>query len=113
GGLPSNENQRTWWREANAAALMAAGRIPAPAELDGEVTPTTGRQGAIPLGPRDVVFKTPQAGGGWGDPLDRPADAVQDDLEFGAISPETARGLYGAVLDAAGRVDPAATAARR
>src|SRR5581483_11577186 len=113
GGLPSSENQRLWWREANAQQLMAEGRIPTLEELEGELTPTVGRQGAIHLGPRDVMFKTPQAGGGWGDPLDRPADAVQADLEFGAISPEAARTLYGAVLDAAGRVDPAATAARR
>jgi N-methylhydantoinase B len=113
GGLPSNENQRTWWRDSNAPALLAAGRIPTVEELEGEITPTVGRQGAIALGPRDVVFKTPQAGGGWGDPLDRVPAAVQDDLEFGAISPEAARTLYGAVLDADGRVDPAATAAHR
>jgi N-methylhydantoinase B len=113
GGLPSNENRRTWWRDADARVQMAAGHVPAVEELAGEVTPTTGRQGAIRLGPRDVVFKTPQAGGGWGDPLDRPTEAVQDDLEFGAISPEAARTLYGAVLDAAGRVDAAATAAHR
>jgi N-methylhydantoinase B len=113
GGLPSNENQRTWWRDSNVPALLAEGRVPTVEELAGEVTPTVGRQGAIALGPRDVVFKTPQAGGGWGDPLDRPADAVQDDLDAEAISPEAARTLYGAVLDAAGRVDPAATAAHR
>jgi N-methylhydantoinase B len=113
GGLPSSENQRTWWRESNVPALLAAGRIPTVEDLQGEIRPTVGRQGAIALGPRDVVFKTPQAGGGWGDPLDRPADHVQDDLEFGAISPEAARTLYGAVLDADGRVDAAATAAYR
>ncbi|HLH22326.1 MAG TPA: hydantoinase B/oxoprolinase family protein [Chloroflexota bacterium] len=113
GGLPSNENQRTWWRDSNAPALLAAGRIPTLAELEGTLTPTSGRQGTIQFGPHDVMLKTPQAGGGWGDPLDRPAAAVQDDLEFGAISPEAARTLYGAVLDADGRVDAAATAAHR
>jgi len=93
--------------------LMAAGHIPSLAELEGEVVPTRGRHGVMHLGPRDVVHKTHQAGGGWGDPLDRPAEDVQADLEFGAVSPDMARALYGAVLDAAGGVDPAATAAHR
>src|SRR5262249_42902936 len=34
-------------------------------------------------------------------------------LKFGAVSPEMARALYGAVLDAAVRVDPAPSAAHR
>jgi N-methylhydantoinase B len=112
GGLPSSENQRTWWRDSNAGALMARGRIPTLAELEGEVTATVGRQGVVRLGPGDVLFKTPQAGAGWGDPLDRPVAEVQADLDSGAISPEAATSLYGAVL-AADRVDAAATGARR
>jgi N-methylhydantoinase B len=113
GGLPSNENQRIWWRDSNAPALLAEGRIPTLEALDGEVTPTSGRQGAVELGPHDVMFKTPQAGGGWGDPLDRPAEDVQDDLDASAISVEAARTLYGVVLDGEGRVDAAATADHR
>jgi N-methylhydantoinase B len=113
GGLPGVENDRIWLRESNVRELMAAGRVPRFVELEGEDVPTRGRHGVMHLGPRDVVHKTHQAGGGWGDPLDRPPEDVQADLEFGAVSPEMARALYGAVLDAAGRVDPAATAAHR
>ncbi|HLI27489.1 MAG TPA: hydantoinase B/oxoprolinase family protein [Chloroflexota bacterium] len=113
GGLPGAENDRLWLRESNVRELLAAGRIPTLAELTGEVVPTRGRQGLIHLGPRDVIYKTHQAGGGWGDPLDRRPEDVQADLEFGAVSPEMAQALYGVVLDAAGRVDPVATAAHR
>jgi N-methylhydantoinase B len=93
--------------------LLADGHIPTLADLAGTITPTTGRQGEIAFGPHDVMLKTPQAGGGWGDPLDRPAAVVQDDLEFGAITAEAARTLYGVVLAADGRVDEAATATHR
>ncbi len=113
GGLPSAENQRTWWRRSNLRALLAQGRIPSAEELQGELGPMVGRQGLIRLEAGDVLAKTPQAGGGWGDPLDRPPEAVQADLDFGAVSPEAAQRLYGVVLDAAGRVDLVATAARR
>jgi N-methylhydantoinase B len=113
GGLPSAENQRTWWRDSNVREVIAQGRLPTAEDLQGEPEPMIGRQGLIRLEAHDVVAKTPQAGGGWGDPLDRPAADVQADLEFGAVSPETAQALYGAVLDAAGQVDAAATAARR
>ena len=113
GGLPSNENQRVWWRESNAPALLADGRIPTLDDLDGAITPTTGRQGEIEFGPSDVMLKTPQAGGGWGDPLDRPAEGVQADVNAGAISLEAARTLYGVVLGADGQVDAMATAVHR
>jgi N-methylhydantoinase B len=53
------------------------------------------------------------AGGGYGDPLKRDAEAVRADVLDGLISAATARRDYGVVLTAAGMVDAAATAALR
>lgn len=49
-------------------------------------------------------------GAGYGDPLDRDADAVEKDLTDGTISEWSARHIYGVVLDEqTGRLDTAAT----
>jgi N-methylhydantoinase B len=65
----------------------------------------------------DVVRLSTSGGGGWGDPLDRPAERVRRDVAGGFVSRESARDDYGVVLDALGHVDDAATkdlrAARR
>ncbi|MGE3772085.1 MAG: acetone carboxylase subunit gamma, partial [Gammaproteobacteria bacterium] len=52
-------------------------------------------------------------GGGFGDPLDRAAEDIDADLESYAITPQAAQDIYGAVLDANGRVGVARTEARR
>ena len=60
----------------------------------------------------DVVRLSTAGGGGWGDPLRRPADRVLQDVLDGFVSAEAARRDYGVVI-AAGAVDVAATAALR
>lgn len=63
---------------------------------------------------RNDIFRHETAGaGGWGDPLDRSPDRVAHDVANGIVSPGAAKADYGVVLDAAGRVDPAATDAER
>ena len=57
----------------------------------------------------DVVRLFTSGGGGWGDPLDRPAERVRRDVAGGFVSRESAREDYGVVLDARGLVDAAAT----
>lgn len=52
-------------------------------------------------------------GAGYGDPLARPAEHIQRDLDEGYISARQAEEVYGAVVDASGRVDARSTAARR
>jgi N-methylhydantoinase B len=61
----------------------------------------------------DVVRLSTSGGGGWGDPLDRPAERVRRDVAGGFVSRESAREDYAVVLDAGGLVDAAATAALR
>ncbi len=48
-------------------------------------------------------------GSGFGDPLARPFEAVQRDLDAGYVTPEGARRDYGCVVDADGRIDRAAS----
>jgi N-methylhydantoinase B len=54
-----------------------------------------------------------QSGGGYGDPLDRPPEAVARDVRIGITSRYAAEHVYGVALDAAGAVDAVGTQARR
>lgn len=65
-------------------------------------------------GPGSEVFiQTSAAGGGFGDPLARDPQSVERDVKEGYVSAAAASGMYGVILDADGKVDPDATAARR
>ncbi len=60
--------------------------------------------------PGEKVIVRAGGGGGHGDPLERPAERVVDDVRRGAVSPEKARSGYGVVLDPATfALDAAAT----
>jgi N-methylhydantoinase B len=48
----------------------------------------------------DVVRVITAGGGGWGSPLERPAEQVHEDVLDGFISPASALALYGVVLSA-------------
>ena len=61
----------------------------------------------------DVFIASGPGGGGYGDPLERAPGSVADDVADGLIDREAAQRDYGVVLDAAGLVDEAATAALR
>lgn len=52
-------------------------------------------------------------GGGWGDPLSRPAEAVAEDVRQGVTSPAHAASVYGVVLDESGGPDHELTQRRR
>ncbi|WP_321945287.1 hypothetical protein [Paraburkholderia sp. J10-1] len=59
------------------------------------------------------MFET-TGGGGWGNPLTRSVERVLNDVKDDYISVESARALYGVVIDAnAMTVDEAATAKLR
>jgi N-methylhydantoinase B len=70
------------------------------------------KPGLMPMTNRDVFSVIWQGGGGWGDPLEREASAVANDVLAGAVSAETAREIYGVVVSG-GTVDDAATERQR
>jgi N-methylhydantoinase B len=61
----------------------------------------------------DVMRLLTSGGGGWGDPLDRPVEAVRRDVLGGFVSPESAREDYGVAIDARGITDDRVTARLR
>ena len=63
---------------------------------------------------RGETFRAEMAGsGGYGDPLQRDADAVAEDIRQEKISVAHAEAEYGVVVDKALTLDAAATAALR
>lgn len=78
-------------------------------------------QGCQDLGNSDIVLCDPgdvirlegPGGGGYGDPFDRPVEAVLKDLRCGFITTEGARRDYGLVVSSDGNVDEDATRALR
>lgn len=60
----------------------------------------------------DILYYNTWGGGGWGDPLKRPAEKVAQDCERGLVTVAGAR-RYGVVVSADFVLDPAATAELR
>jgi N-methylhydantoinase B len=58
----------------------------------------------VEVAPGDMLIYRTAGGGGWKDPLDRPAEAVEADVRKGLVSAGKARSDYGVVLG-----DPEAT----
>lgn len=82
-------------------------------EAEGRHVPLKGKDHRWQHG-GDLFLGVAPGGGGWGNPLERDAHAVLDDVIDGKVSPEAAREAYGVVLVAGGRaVDFAATEALR
>jgi N-methylhydantoinase B len=69
--------------------------------------------GHITLKPGDLMMSFSCGGGGYGPAAEREPEAVARDVASGFVSVERAGSVYGVVLDAAGGVDAAATAACR
>jgi N-methylhydantoinase B len=67
----------------------------------------------VPCDPGDIILIQGPAAGGYGDPLERPVEAVVDDVRKGFVSIESARSEYGVVFAEGGAVDEPATARLR
>jgi N-methylhydantoinase B len=63
----------------------------------------------IEIEPGDQLIYQTAGGGGWKDPLTRPAELVQRDVQFGLVSRENAYDEYGVALTDALEIDQAAT----
>jgi N-methylhydantoinase B len=67
-----------------------------------------GKISMVEPAPGDTVTLMSAGGGGYGDPFERPVEAVLRDVSAGFVSAEAARSEYGVVLEA-GRLDAEAT----
>jgi N-methylhydantoinase B len=76
-----------------------------------QVLPSKCDQIAIEAGDQ-LIYRT-AGGGGWKDPLSRPAEFVQRDVQYGLVSKAKAESDYGVILDDALEIDYAATEAKR
>jgi N-methylhydantoinase B len=72
-----------------------------------------GKISVLELGRGEVVRLTSPSGGGFGDPLERDIAAIAREIENGMLSRERAQEVYAVAFDESGRVDEAATTARR
>jgi N-methylhydantoinase B len=99
GGEPAAPNRVIAIRQSNARELLERGRIPrGAAEITGEHEYIHAR-GELLQGPDDVWLNWYAAGGGYGSPLDRPAEAVLADVDSDVVSRESALRNYGVRLD--------------
>ncbi|GAB4423327.1 MAG: hydantoinase B/oxoprolinase family protein [Chloroflexi bacterium OHK40] len=67
----------------------------------------------VQVEPGDQLIYRTAGGGGWKDPLSRPAEFVQRDVKYGLVSAQKAFDDYGVVLHADLEIDYPATEARR
>jgi N-methylhydantoinase B len=82
--------------------------------VDGTVEKLPSKISQIPVKKGDVLVYHTAGGGGWKDPLERPAEKVRLDVIRGLVSIEKADRAYGVVINRETmQVDETATAARR
>jgi N-methylhydantoinase B len=113
GGLPGATVRYLRFDGAGTIADLAAVGLPADvADIPGRVSARAINSSHSAFAEDAVEYHNWQGGGGYGDPLDRPPDAVRWDVANGAVSPEVAASVYGVVL-ADGEVDAPATAQAR
>jgi N-methylhydantoinase B len=112
GGYPGNTGLDAVVRGANVAALLAEGKVPQSLDGFGAKVEIGHCYAQSYVAPGEMLYMNWQGGGGYGDPLLRDPDAVALDVAEDKITPKAAGQVYGVVL-VDGRVDAAATEARR
>jgi N-methylhydantoinase B len=115
GGMPGNAVLVLRVRGSETRARLSSGAaLPASLqEAGGTIEVLEPKHPRSPFGPDDIWYHAWQAGGGYGDPLDRDPARVASDVIDRAVSREVARAVYGVVLDDGLTVLADATALRR
>jgi N-methylhydantoinase B len=72
-----------------------------------------GKIDVLRLNAGEVLRIITSAGGGFGDPLERPVEAIAADLLSGLVTPPRAASAYGVVFHAGCAIDPGATTRQR
>ena len=115
GGMPGSIQRNFLLRQSNVHELLQQGKIPLSLDdLSCERIDVPEAKDVGKLAANDVWVNFCAGGGGYGDPLQRPAQQVLLDVEGGFCSADEASGSYGVVLAAGGAtVDAEASAAAR
>lgn len=115
GGLPGAAIRVVRVQGTDIPRRLRAGEpLPATlAEAGGTAETMPQKRPRTPFGPGDVWYHHWQGGAGYGDPLDRDAEAVARDVRRRLVSPECAERIYGVALATGGEVDAEGTARRR
>ena len=110
GGYPAATNAYTFIRNSDILNRMHRSEMPSDAaDISGDPVTLQLREQNFEQHPSDVYAVRWTGGGGFGDPFDRQPGDIDSDLEDFSITAKAAHDIYGAVLNAAGRVDTAAT----
>ncbi|MDX3359068.1 hydantoinase B/oxoprolinase family protein [Streptomyces sp. ME02-6978.2a] len=109
GGHPGNSQLDLVVRGIDVPQLAGARSMPGGLDDLGGTVEVLPCEGESTLGAGDALYLHWQAGGGYGDPLLRPAEDVREDVLQVRVSPDAARNVYGLVLRADGEVDATAT----
>jgi N-methylhydantoinase B len=113
GAFPGATNGARLVAGSGVRAAFAGGRsIGGPDDIPGEpaVLPAVARM-ALELD--DVLTVLTTGGGGFGDPIEREPERIGHDVRARLVTIDEALRVYGAVVDADGRIDDVATAKRR
>jgi len=117
GGLAARRTYRVEFDEATFSVAGERGRFVPEGYFGGQpgalfecsITTHDGRRRVVPpKGVTEIVHRgdrvmlQPAGSGGYGDPKDRPADAVRRDVANGYVSVQAARALYGVVAGTQG-----------
>ncbi|UCC60513.1 MAG: hypothetical protein JSV02_01410, partial [Dehalococcoidia bacterium] len=82
----------------------------------GNIKYVSGGMPSVPLKDGDLYLLSSHGEAGWGDPIERDPELIEDDLNNGWMTPEVAKGIYGGVaqfVDGKWKVDEQATLRER
>lgn len=116
GGMPGHSGDYKFTAGTDLREQLAAGRMPdGPEELEELIGdwPRLSPKAFEKVTPADVIGISYSAGGGFGDPLDRPVESVAADVVAHRITAGSAREHYGVVLTDSGDGDGPASEALR
>jgi len=110
--VPNSAGLAGGWPGSTVFQAMGHGAIHHGVAKEGSWESFGPKPGLMPMTNNDVFAVSWQGGGGYGDPLEREPATVLTDVLGGAVSPESAREIYGVVIDK-DAVDHRATQLRR
>ncbi len=102
GGFPGGASRSAVIRNSDVLKKLSNGEsVSSPEKITGELDVLGAKISNVPLRESDVYWATSSGSGGLGDPFHRAPEHVEQDLQDGKITRESAEQQYGAVVDLA------------